>query len=451
MKARTKLQKTLQAWSAQLPPLTAAQRKYAYALFARLGYYWKGSGKVWCQCCGHAYNVLLPELAISMEVGHNCPDCGASLTLRHWREGQREYTEERYFSVLRPWRGWMVVRTFHILRSNKMGEATHYAAHEVYQNWVSPDGREEILGRRYTRSPFHMAWDYDSPMDVKHHKHSASGYYELEDVFDDRGNYFYPRAAVTPTLRRNGWNARILRMGVSAVAAVRQLLGNPVAETVAKHGQWDVLAYMLKRGDRQLPYRHALNICHRHGYTIGDAQLWFDYLDLLSYFGLDTHNPHYVCPDDLRAAHDRLAARKDKAEALRRERELAREMAEDDRCYRKDKAPFLGLAFGDGEVAMHVLSGVAEFQEEGSEMHHCVFTNGYYNRTDSLILSATVAGRRAETVEVSLRTFDVVQSRGKCNKVTEWHDRIIGIVRQHMYLIRQAAAEKKNDNRSKTA
>lgn len=451
MKARTKLEKTLQAWSAQLPPLTGAQRRYAYDLFARLGYYWK-SGKVWCQCCGHVYNELLPMLAVSMETGDICPACGASLTLRHWREGQRDYTEGRYFSTVRPWRGWMVVRTFHVIRGNRLGQATRYAAHEVYQNWVSPEGREVILGRRYTRSPFHMAWDYDSPMDVKRHNHRAGGYYEMEAVFQDRYNDFYPRAAVTQMLRRNGWNARILHMGVSAAQAISQLLGNPVAETVAKQGQWDVLAHMLKRGDRQLPYRHAINICHRHGYLIRDAQLWFDYLDLLSYFGLDTHNPRYVCPADLREAHDRLAAKKDKAEALRRERELAKEMAEDDRCYRRDKAPFLGLAFGDGEVSLHVLSGVDEFREEGREMHHCVFTNGYYNRPDSLILSATVAGRRAETVEVSLRTFDVVQSRGPCNRTTEWHDRIVSLVRRNMHLIRQAAAAaKKHDNSSDAA
>ena len=439
MKPRTKLEKTLQAWSAQLPPLTQAQRRYAYALFARVGYYWK-SGKVWCQCCGHVYQELLPELAVSMEAGDTCPACGASLTLRHWREGQREYTEAKYFSTLRPWRGWMVVRTFHVSRGNRMGQATQYAAREVYQNWVSPQGREFIMGRRYTRSPFHMAWDYDSPMDVKKHNGTCTGYYQMEDVFLDRYNDFYPRAAVTPTLRRNGWDARILRMGVSAAQAISQLLGNPVAETVAKQGQWDVLAWMLRRGDRQLPYRHAINICHRHGYTIGDAQLYFDYLDLLSYLGLDTHNPRYLCPPDLRREHDRLAARKDKAEALRRERERAKEMAEAENRYRQDKAPFLGLGeFGDGTVSLHVLSGVAEFYDEGREMHHCVYTNAYYNRADSLILSATVGGRRTETVEVSLRTFDVVQSRGPCNRATEWHDRIVSLVRDNMHLIRQAA------------
>mgnify|MGYP000296788918 FL=1 len=51
-------------------------------------------------------------------------------------------------------------------------------------------------------------------------------------------------------------------------------------------------------------------------------------------------------------------------------------------------------------------------------MHHCVFTNEYYLKADSLILSATIDGKRIETIEVSLKRMEVVQSRGVCNKNT---------------------------------
>ena len=45
-------------------------------------------------------------------------------------------------------------------------------------------------------------------------------------------------------------------------------------------------------------------------------------------------------------------------------------------------------------------------------MQHCVFTNEYYLKADSLILSATIDGKRIETIEVSLKRMEVVQSRG---------------------------------------
>lgn len=68
-------------------------------------------------------------------------------------------------------------------------------------------------------------------------------------------------------------------------------------------------------------------------------------------------------------------------------------------------------------------------------MHHCVGT--YYKRADSLILSATIDGKRIETIEVSLKTLQVIQSRGVCNANTEYHDRIINLVNNNINLIRQ--------------
>ena len=203
-------------------------------------------------------------------------------------------------------------------------------------------------------------------------------------------------------------------MSLPAVSAMRQLLSNPVAETVVKQGQLDMFRHMLRRGDYQLPFRHALNICHRNGYVIEDAQMWFDYMELLSYFNLDTHSPHYVCPADLKAEHDRLVRRKEREEARR------------------------GLAFtGEDGLAAHVLGSVEEFYREGEAMRHCVYSNGYYRRADCLILSATVGGKRMETVEVSLRTFRIVQSRAVCNGVSEWHNRIIELVNRNMKLIKE--------------
>ena len=86
---------------------------------------------------------------------------------------------------------------------------------------------------------------------------------------------------------------------------------------------------------------------------------------------------------------------------------------------------------------MRVLESVQEFVEEGDAMHHCVFTNAYYEKPNSLIFSATVCGRRVETVEVALDTLKVVQSRGVYNSQTEYHDSIVNLVRRNMPQIEQ--------------
>ena len=96
---------------------------------------------------------------------------------------------------------------------------------------------------------------------------------------------------------------------------------------------------------------------------------------------------------------------------------------------------FFGLVFADDLISVKVIESVEEMILEGKAMHHCVGT--YYKRADSLILSATIDGKRIETIEVSLKTLQVVQSRGACNANTEYHDRIINLVNNNINLIRQ--------------
>ena len=84
---------------------------------------------------------------------------------------------------------------------------------------------------------------------------------------------------------------------------------------------------------------------------------------------------------------------------------------------------------------LDILESVQEHLEEGVSMHHCVFDNAYYLKENSLILSATIEGRRIETIEVNLDTLKVVQSRGVCNKNTEYHEQIVNLVNANRGLI----------------
>ena len=75
-------------------------------------------------------------------------------------------------------------------------------------------------------------------------------------------------------------------------------------------------------------------------------------------------------------------------------------------------------------------------------MHHCVFANEYWNvqkHPDSLILSAKDRhGNRLETVEVNMKTWSIVQSRGLLNDQSERHDEIIELVKENMYKLKIA-------------
>ena len=165
--------------------------------------------------------------------------------------------------------------------------------------------------------------------------------------------------------------------------------------------------------------------------------MWCDMIDLLQHFGKDTNNPKYVCPSDLKAEHDKLVRKRTRQREKEQLEERRKEAKRHEDEYRRLKGKFFGIIITDGTLNIRVLESVAEFAEEGTAMHHCVWSNKYFLKENSLILSATIDGVRIETIEVSLKTFKVVQSRGVCNSNTEYHDRIVALVDSNMNLIRK--------------
>ena len=110
---------------------------------------------------------------------------------------------------------------------------------------------------------------------------------------------------------------------------------------------------------------------------------------------------------------------------------------EDEKRFKELKSKFFGICFTDGTIQVHMLESVQEHLEEGTAMHHCVYDAHYYSKPQSLIFSATKDGERIETIEVSLETMKVVQSRGLQNKNTEYHEQIVNLVNANCKLIKQ--------------
>ena len=110
---------------------------------------------------------------------------------------------------------------------------------------------------------------------------------------------------------------------------------------------------------------------------------------------------------------------------------------ENESLFREMKGKFFGLSFTDGLIVVSVLESVDEYYKEGNALHHCVGQSEYYLKPKSLVLSARIDNKRIETVELSLETFKVLQSRGLCNQDTEFHERIINLVQKNVRKIRQ--------------
>ena len=139
----------------------------------------------------------------------------------------------------------------------------------------------------------------------------------------------------------------------------------------------------------------------------------------------------------MKAAHDHY---QEKVRIIREREEMdaqRKKAMENESLFREMKGKFFGLSFTDGLIVVSVLESVDEYYKEGNALHHCVGQSEYYLKPKSLVLSARIDNKRIETVELSLETFKVLQSRGLCNQDTEFHERIINLVQKNVRKIRQ--------------
>ena len=444
MKPRTKLQKRVAELSTKLGEISSSPENWAKEhLFAHTAY--KCKDEFWCSECGKIWiNTNNSELStILLGDKTECPYCHHKLDVTVSRKSQKK--EEIYMDILQVVGGFQVIR--HILccrysyKEGFRGNLTsnpHYFFSETVQEWIDVNGKRIIMAK-----PMNMGgngWLYCSPLSIK--EEYGSGYYKYGDVYSIYG-WLYPKVELIPELKKRGIGRKFPDVNPSKL--IRSLLiGNNDAELCLKTKQMAMLKHMAKEGYYQLRYKPSFNICNRNHYIIKDAGMWNDYIDLLLYFKKDVRNAKYVCPKSLKAEHDLLMNKKRSIEAkLRRDRERReairreKERRENIILFNKRMEKFFGLEITDGSITIRPLESISQFYQEGKVMHHCVYTNAYYKKEDCLILSARIGEKRIETIELSLKTFEIVQSRGACNQNTEYHDRIVGLVKQNVGLIRK--------------
>lgn len=343
---------------------------------------------------------------------------------------RRVFRECEYFTVITTCRSFQVIRYVMIKCKAKVGEQPRYSHCEVMQRWIAPDGRYLTLARRRQmyNNIYYDLWLPGTPLELRREN----------CIYDHITPYgIYPYRKVIPEIARAGYKSSLY--GYNPKKFFCRLLTDSRVETLLKTGQTSLLRLFLKDSSRDLSkYWASICICHRNGYKIRNTVEWCDYIDALQTLGKDIRNAKYICPADLTKAHDRAMTKLVKLELENEMKNNMPAFLKKEYDFRRDKCKFFGLKFSDGLIKVKVIESVRELIEEGKRMHHCV--GRYYNKTDSLVLSAMIAGKRIETVEVNLKTLQVVQSLGPCNKKTKYHNRIVSLVTGKMHLIKKRLA-----------
>lgn len=328
-----------------------------------------------------------------------------------------------YYLILERCKEWQVLRYYYITRLRFF---------EFMQVWLNADGRQVILAKKR-----HMrvdGWMEDSEMSVWRQRQYIE--YSYLGGVERIGFSGYKVRSLLPELKRRGLKTSTHGMNPRTLCIA--LLTSNRIETLFKLKQYKLVHYFCY-GYRHMSdlYWHSIRVALRHGYHWDNKQELSDWCDLvcdLYQLGLDTRSPHYICPANLIEAHNYYRERRRMIEEGKRLQAELQEIMEYEPTFKQNREQFFGMTFQSGKVTIQIIPTAMAIKEEGIAMHHCV--GGYYNRLDSLILSAKVNGKRMETIEVNLNTYEIVQSRGLQNTYTNYHNKIMHLMKQGLPEIR---------------
>jgi DNA-directed RNA polymerase subunit RPC12/RpoP len=440
MKPKTRLQFRVAQLANDLHPISKKQKEWAYIeCLEHRGYATKN--KVLCLDCGETFS---PNLVIRKKAV--CPHCNTKIQVKQSR--CTTDTQTNYFAITEIVEEFQVVRNFEVNAYYKKGIPVKYHLQEIIQYWIQPDLKTTLFGLSHHTQGYCDSWS--GSMEIR--TENARSW--RPDKYDVYARRYHPDSEIKPEYKKYGINHKL--KGLSFLEAIRMVPQSSKLETLLKAKQYGLL--VLGNSYRIDTFWSTFKICIRNKYYPKDHVIYLDYLELLKYFKKDIRNAKYVCPKDLKKAHDILVRKKreilrleererEKQAALKRQERLEQATVE----YVQRMQKFFDLEFKNGNISITVLKSIDEFKQEGDELKHCVFTNEYYLKEKSLILSAKVDGIRAETIEVKIPEMKIEQSRGLKNNPTEHHDKIIKLLNKNLNTIREIVIKTRPKSKEKAA
>lgn len=373
-----------------------------------------------------------------------CPCCGVRLKMTVCRKTSLKQSRCEYATLSQAFKGWQVTRTYVIEHSLHKDCRADYDYQLVQECWDGPKGSvlfqaKKGMGFWYCREGKGWSrWSFELKRDRR-------AYYQMPSEYDII-------ESVIPQLIQRGFKRRKTH-DFYLQPLFYNLLHDSEFESYWKRNHFLLCGKLLSDNwDKEID--GAIKVYLRHnpkGWTSKEhISDWFDMVGALQELGKDLHNPHYVCPDNFKEAHDRWIKlkikRREEAERRRRHEEAVkkaeRQKALAERYVKERGLQFKDLTIAGNGIVIKVLPDVQAFIEEADFMQHCVCANEYYNletHPNSLILSARTGdwSERIETIEVNLNNYQIIQSRGRKNSSTPRHMEIVNLVQQNMNLIRQ--------------
>lgn len=452
MKPRNKFERYVCEVQGQLPDLTPDMIKHGYDNSFE-SYFVESRNRIYCLECGHKFESPNPQKWMN-DVLCECPSCGKQLKRigenarsSSFYKTSSEYQKHAHMAVVTTVGDLQLVRIVYLNKTMKKKNESRFWHQEVIHQFICVDEGKDFM----KMATFARTISYNGSGWVHYSDLSLKDAYPNDERYRIYVDTVFPKIKVMPIFKRNGFRNSFY--GMNPTNFMYKLIHLSRFETLLKTKNINLLKVYAYRARNVEFYWPSIKIAIRNKYKIKDAGMWLDYLDLLHMFNKDLRNPVFICPKDLKAEHNKYVQLRQEQERVRREQDEIRQekiksegLIKDAELYIKRMNPYFDLRLTDNDLIIEPLKTVDEFKEEGLELAHCVFVNEYYNKVNSLILSAKIDGKRTETIEVCTKTFEIIQSRGYDNEYTEHHDRILELVKSGINRIKQITHKIQNKN-----
>lgn len=423
MKPTTLLQKKVVALSEKLPKLSENHKNWSNATSFD-SWAVQSRNKIFCLDCNHSW-----KAEKNPNSKNTCPNCRQKL--KWFQENKVHFSQMEYFAILTVKEDFQIIRIITSYKYMHKRKVPCYYHSEVMQHWLKFDGTCTTMAKAtQSYSQYYDAWICSSDLEVKPKSFIESPKFRINPW------KIFPNRQILPIIKRNGFKGYFY--GIAPQILFKSILQDSICETLLKAKQINWLEFHLKEHRNFVtPFWKALTLTFKNEYIIEDCSIYCDYLQLLSYFKKDLTKLLYICPKDLHEAHNKLVLKKAKILKKQLLEKKKTEILQAQKKYQEEKKSFFGLQFSDKDITVCVLESITDFIVEADQLHHCIFTNAYYQKKDSLLLSARIKDKPIETIEVSLSNLEILQSRGLQNKPSKYNRKIVKLVNQNLHLIQQ--------------
>lgn len=394
-------------------------------------FYTISRNRLYCFSCNHkwtnnslcdSFNAKLKERIpwhnFEFKVKTCCPNCGRTLEYTRFFFVSTEY----YSVIVSTFSEFQVIRYFNTVVHAYRTKETRYFTQETDRHYLSIDKAPVSMHRLFN----HWSETYHGMLEFR----NRNNYLGNSNSSMRRANV-YRIVRVLDIVKRNGFSGSFHE--VLPHRFIYAILSRPKAETLLKAGQIELFEELIQRtifnnkahdttSEKVEIYWRSILICIRNNYIVEEVSDWYDYIMMLKEHSFDILNHHYVCPENLDNAHQKMVAYANKQTLS------STDFDQKTTEYQKQKQGLLDISIKDQGFSINPIRTVQEFYLQGEMLNHCIYANEYHLREGSLMLSTHVNDKLVETTEFDLIRNEVIQSRGKNNKATEYSPKIVSLI-----------------------